>query len=714
MADDGSRRGLLVIALTAGVALATLAVTAGWTGPLSTNLLIESLVAWGTTGAVAGLWLAMALGFGATLWPLLRPDGRAQGRAIEQWAMLGALGVAAALLLDMALGATGLLALGRGLVAWGVTLAGCLLFVLHLRRGTPPGLGLARSTSSLAPIVAAGIPIGVLLLAATSAPGWLWRSEFGGYDALSYHLQLPKEWLALGRTETLTHSVYSALPSAVETAFLHCFLLAGGPERGAIAAQQLVALVTLLSALGVAALARRVTTTLGAALAAALWLATPWTVVVGSLAYNDGFVSLFLIGGLLLVMAAPTERMSERLRVGGALGILVAAACGAKLTAAGFLLLPLIAVAILRQRRAAWVTLACAAAIATIGLLPWLVRNAIATGNPFFPFATDAFGLGHWTAEQAQQFREGHGSPGIGSGVRRLWSQWIAFGVGTAPNPQDPWLVQWSILPIAGLIAGGALLVRAAQRRWRVWPTALLLVIAVQCAFWILLTHQQSRFLLPTAVPLAVLAAWGIVRAPRPAIVATLVAFAASTAPLFLLRGEGLVPMMEGGERVVRSAPAIFIGAAPICTGDGARDAISRAPNETARRAAEQSAPLSFFLNHAIPAKDRVLLVGDAKPFWYRRGDETLSYATVWDRGALSAVAALDPDRPEAWSARLLDQGYTWVVIDWAMLANWANKGWLDPNLTEERMQRFASSMTLAGRLPGGVELRSLRPPQQR
>ena len=710
MGDDGSRRGLLVPGLTAGVACITLAIAAGWTGPLSTNLAIESLVAWVTTGAIALLWLVMAMGFGAVITPLLLPTVAHRGRTLEGWACIGAVGVAVALLVDMALGATGLLVAGRGLVAWGVTLAGCAAFVLQLRRAALPSCTLRCPW----PMVAAGLPIGVLLLAATSAPGWLWRSEFGGYDALSYHLQLPKEWLALGRAETLTHSVYSAFPSAVEHAFLHCFILAGGPEQGAIASQQLVALVTLLSALAVAALARRITTPLGAALAAVLFLATPWTIVVGTLAYNDGFIALFLVAGLLLAMGAPSESLRERLTIGVALGILIGAACGAKLTAAGFLLAPLVVVTFLRQRRAGLAMLAASAVVATIALLPWLIRNAVATGNPLFPFATDALGLGHWTAEQAQQFRDGHGSPGIGLGVRRLWTQWLAFGVGAAPNPQDPWLVQWSILPLAGLVAGGAWLARARGTRRLVWPAMLLVVIGVQCAFWILFTHQQSRFLLPTAVPLAVLAAWGIGRTPRPAIVATLVAFAASAAPLALLRGEGLVPMMEGSERVVRTAPALFVGAGPICAGDGARDAIRQAPNETARRAAEQSAPLSFFLNHAIPATDRVLLVGDAKPFWYRRTSETMSYATVWDRGPLSVVAAANPDRPEAWGASLSDQGYAWVVIDWAMLANWANKGWLDPNLTEERMQRFAESMTLAGRLPGGVELRSLRALPQR
>ena len=51
--------------------------------------------------------------------------------------------------------------------------------------------------------------VAVLLVAACSAPGWLWASEFGGYDALSYHLQLPKEWLHLKKITTLDHNVYS-------------------------------------------------------------------------------------------------------------------------------------------------------------------------------------------------------------------------------------------------------------------------------------------------------------------------------------------------------------------------------------------------------------------------------------------------------------------------------------------------------------------------
>jgi hypothetical protein len=52
-------------------------------------------------------------------------------------------------------------------------------------------------------ILAAAPALAVLLLAACCPPGTLWRSEALGFDVLSYHLQLPREWLAGGRLAPL-------------------------------------------------------------------------------------------------------------------------------------------------------------------------------------------------------------------------------------------------------------------------------------------------------------------------------------------------------------------------------------------------------------------------------------------------------------------------------------------------------------------------------
>lgn len=713
---DASRRpATLLFPLIAALGtLGTIVVAARWTGPIDTSVLIESLSVWGSQGAFVVLWLGMALGFGSWIAPALDPATHAARRPLESWVVIAGVGIAFALSADALLGWLGLLLIGGGLGAWGLTVAGLVLLVLRLRSGSLPPLSAAFRPLAQPAVLGAAVPAGVLLLAATSAPGWLWRSEFGGYDALSYHLTLPKEWIERGGIATLEHNVYSAFPSYVEAAFLHLFVLAGSMERGALGAQCLAALLTLVSALAVAALARRVLNDVGALLAAVLYLATPWTIVVGSLAYNDGAIALFLAVGTLVALRSGGALWQR----GATLGLLLGAACGAKLTASGFVVLPLVAVAVSLRRGKAIPTLLIAAGAATLTLSPWLLRNGLATGNPFFPFLTDAFGLGHWTPEQAAIFADGHRAVGsIGERVGRLWSQWLAFGVGTPPVPNEPWSPQWSLLPIAGVAGLVALALARRTRRAFVWPATLLVVLGVQVLFWLAATHLQSRFLLPTAVPLTIGAAWLLTRltpflgrAAQP-YAASAIAVVASLLPLALFAREGVVPLMQEGARVERAAPALFIGASSICTGDGAAQAIRTARDEATRNAMQQQAPLAFFLNHLLPAKDRVLLVGDAKPFWYRRTAETLTYSTVWDRGPLSAIAAAHPDEPQRWAADLAAKGYTWIVLDWTMLANWGSKGWLDPTLTEARLKAFAESMPLVKQFPGFVELRATRLP---
>lgn len=712
MDESPDRRGMVLLITTILVALGTMGLAAGWTGPVNTNVIVESLTIWGTQGSLALLWLGMAAGFGAWLAPALGIRGRRDG---ETLVIIAGLGIAAALVVDLFCGWLGILLIGRGMATWAITVAGLLLLVLRVRQGGMPRLRLHAAPS----ILGAALPLGVLLLAATSAPGWLWRSEFGGYDALSYHLQLPKEWIAAGGVTTFQHNVYSAFPSAVEAAFMHLFLLAGGDERGAIAAQCLASLVTLLTAAGVGVLARRVSGSPGAWLAATPYLATPWNLVVGTLAYNDGFVNLFLAVGLLLVTREPRTAWQS----GGALGLLLGAACGAKLTAVGFAVAPLVAVLALRRRGAAIAPLAIAGAVALVTLLPWLVRNALATGNPTFPFLTGLFGFGWWTPEQAAIFRDAHSAAGgaeggVVGGISRLWSQWLAFGIGEAPSPAEPWAMQWSVLPAVGLAGVAFIAYRWRHRRARVWPAVLATTLAVQAFFWVMSTHQQSRFLIPTAVPLAVAAAAIVARTPRRAtrgavtLATTGAGIVAGLLPLWIFAQEGMIPMMDAGVRVDQHAPALFIGAASICSGDGAALAIRAAPDDNARNAAQQQAPLSFFMNHLLPPADRILLVGDAKPFWYRRTSDTMTYATVWDRGPLSEVAAANPEHPEQWAATLAARGYTWLVLDWAMISNWGEKQWLDPTLTKERMQAFATSMPIVKQFPGGVELRALKMPK--
>ena len=49
------------------------------------------------------------------------------------------------------------------------------------------------------------------------------------------------------------------------------------------------------------------------------------------------------------------------------------------------------------------------AAMTLLPFAPWLVRNAVYTGNPVFPLATSVFGRGHWSGKSQQRWNDGHG-----------------------------------------------------------------------------------------------------------------------------------------------------------------------------------------------------------------------------------------------------------------------------------------------------------------
>ncbi len=683
--------------LAAGaIALVAITIGSGLTGPASssTHAAITALAALLVQGSVALLWMAMAFGFGSALTTYGNVRAVLDRAPAERLALEGALGITAALSLDALLGTTGVLLWAPPLGAWALTLCGLIFLVMRMRSVAAPWPQLR-----VAPAVAAtGLAAGVLLVAAVSEPGWLWRSEFGGYDALSYHLQLPREWIAGGRIATLDHNVYSAFPSFVEAAFLHVFLLAGDLSDGAISAQCLAVLFTLHAAFLVACIGRRVAGDAGAALAAALYLGTPWIVVVGSLAYNDNIVPLFLAAGLLLTWRRPARGLAV------ALGLLLGAACGAKLTAVGFVALPLALGVALRARWRAVPVFAVTAVVAAVVLLPWLVRNGIATGNPTFPFLTQLFGTGHWTAAQSAVFESAHrAGTAAGPPILRLWTQWFAFGFGSAPVNGEPWFPLWSILPWLGLLGCGALLITRTRRGVAI---LLLTILVLQLGFWLTATHLQSRFLVPTAVPLAIGGA-GLLRlvAPRRrSHVALGAAFIVCCAPAVTYRTEG--PLIEG----VR-APALAIGARAMFTGEATKQALVRATSDRERAEIIASATAAFSLAFEVPADVKVLLLGDAAPFWYRRAPASLTYTTVWDRGPLDAIAADMPDQPELWGSALQGLGFQYVLINESMLRNWAEKGWLNPQLTLDRLGRFVRSTYHVRTFGNGSMLVRLAPP---
>ncbi len=202
--------------------------------------------------------------------------------------------------------------------------------------------------------------IGILLTAVSSPPGWLWDTEFGGFDALSYHLQLPQEWFVANRIEPVRHNVYSYLPSYMEAVFTSFAHFGRPPQSDSsglgngfglltpdasgqnawllLACQHVHALITLLGAWIIAALARTMGVSRPTSLViGACALATPWLVVTGSLAYNEGAVIALFAGAMLV---AAQRDLSPTIR-GILCAFIIGVACGCKSTAILFCDLPI-------------------------------------------------------------------------------------------------------------------------------------------------------------------------------------------------------------------------------------------------------------------------------------------------------------------------------------------------------------------------------------
>lgn len=681
---------LVTLATCLGAFLLTLFVVSSWTIPGEGNRFAAALWVLAREGGVAAVWWVAAAGFGLAIVRLsVRPAVQAIGGAaaaprtsLDQLVLAVAAGAAAMLAIASALGSLGLLTAAGGIANWLVAGAGVFLLVRILRDSPVEPLRMAegRWNSLVAPALAS-LLFGLYVAAAASAPGWLWSSEFGGFDALSYHLELPKEWLIGGKAVgPVEGNVYSALPSFVEAAFMQLMLMRARVVEGAFACQFWALFAAVATAAAVARLARCVVGGDGAPTAFLLVLSLPWLLVTGTLAYNDVVPCLMLAAAWLFVESTLRDGRALEARGAACLALLAAAAVGAKPTAFLFVALPLLAVVVMRLGPRTLRLAPLVVAVALAVLSPWLVRNQLAYGNPLFPFAHTLLGDGPWTEEQFALFAKGHG-PGIAflDRIPLVVSQWLAHGIGTAPGENEPWFPQWGLLPVAGL-AGLAF-----EQRRSAAARAALVAIAVSLLCWLLATHLKSRFLLPTAVPLALGATMllaRVARAAQPAAVPLLLAPIIAL-PLVVYWREPAKPLAvaDGGEPQSLRAPAVFIGDTTFMPGDRLALELERATAEGRAQLAQQ-ASVAFFINHRLPPEARVLAVGHSTPFYLRRH---ISWNTVWDRGALDRVAEESAGTPQVWGAKLRALGYTHVIINPAMLVVWTRSGWINPLLEPKR-----------------------------
>ncbi len=357
--------------------------------------------------ATSVLFVAVFAGFGAPWVRWLLPDA---GRT-DQILLAAVLGGGITGLFTFATGVAGRV---DPVLYAGWVVLGLLLLVPAARRwwGDPPP-GLQGDALTLL----SGVILVVVLLQLVP----LVVSPVASTDAMEYHLMIPRLALIQGRIAPLPHLVESGYPSLAPWIYLLVMPLAGDVACKAL---HFWAGVGLLFALG--RLVSRTAPGSNHLLAPALYVTMPVAVGLFAVAWNDNlFVlcCLLALGQLLDYHRAPDRGGAVRHMVMA--GILLGLAAWTKYTIVMILLalVPLVLWAVARWRWRLAHVVALAVPVGLISLLVF-VKNALFTGNPFYPFLHDLFPSPFWNDTSAAYFHDA---------LRRWeirewrWHTWLTF-----------------------------------------------------------------------------------------------------------------------------------------------------------------------------------------------------------------------------------------------------------------------------------------------
>ena len=600
----------------------------------------------------------------------------------SRWVIELGIGLTLTLSLSHALGLMGWL---HPINAWIITGGGCLLALTDLRN-VPDKLDLLNHrVGQLAfSIPGACFVLGCVLVLAMSSnpPGASWDSEFGSYDALSYHLELPREWHELGSIWPSEHNVYSFLPGYFEAAYLHFAQLSNAPKATAsgisgfmdsnarvlMSTQIFSAILLIVSALAIGRVTRQACKQLfpdadsssPALCAQALMMCTPWMIVVGSLAYNEiGVVFL----GICAFSIAIDQARSPSCRAMIA-AVLVGGACSIKPTAL-FLLAPSVGVVLLASIPIKhWLKPILLGSLGgLVTLLPWLIRNHLASGSIVFPQGTSLFGLGHWSADQHALYQSAHQFSG--SLLDRFMMLIVPDQTGsTHVSRFRGWTnLQWSLTPWFGLLGCITLVL---NRRAHKAGVVIAIGLSLPIVAWMMLTHLQSRFLIPL-IPLLIapcVLALPLIRADRirNQLIAGITLSTLAWATLLTLNQSLGNPFM-----LVDLGADVFTGELEV-------------GNE----------PWTATLNNITEPSETIYLLGDATPFYLRSPN---LYNTVYDRWLIEESIENSPGDPTSWTDDLVTQGVDIIVISFSEISRFSQSGWLPESIEPDALIHWIESL---------------------
>ncbi len=220
------------------------------------------------------------------------------------------------------------------------------------------------------------------------------------FDALVYHLALPKTYLSVGSVGYVPGNIFWGMPQVGEMLYLWAMSLAGEPAAACVSWG-----VGAMAVLGLLGYARRQVGVAAAWVSAAALLAGYTLAAELSWAYVDWFTILYGLAFLVLLhrwkdIGRPSQILLAGLFGGFALGSKYSAGA---LLAAGAVLIAYYSLKMstprLALRNLAVFGLAAGAASA-----PWLLKNILATGNPFYPLLYPSGAMDAFRLEQYQGF----------------------------------------------------------------------------------------------------------------------------------------------------------------------------------------------------------------------------------------------------------------------------------------------------------------------
>ncbi len=335
-------------------------------------------------------------------------------------------------------------------------------------------------------------PVAVLLLLGAMLPPV-------DFDVREYHLQGPKEFFQIDRITFLPHNVYANMPLGAEQQASIGMAVTGDWWTGALVGKTVMAAYTLFAAVLVYAAGRRWYGRDAGIIATVLYLTTPWIFKVSVGGLNEGASSLYWLAAVHVVLCLHTEQQ-RRWQLGLLAGLLAGAAAACKYPAALFVVIPLFVWIAAQARSWRWQPLAAYTAGVVVCFGPWLLKNALLTGNPVYPLLDSIFDGATRTPELAAQWNAAHRPPGFG--LVELFDSAKQFLL------TNDWAGLWLIpLAIFSLLRRDAADTRLRRDAAATWPIGYFLLFVL--AAWWLATHRIDRFLAPALPLLALLAGRG-------------------------------------------------------------------------------------------------------------------------------------------------------------------------------------------------------------